>query len=123
MAKEYAKEFYLSKAWRHTRAAFISYCGGMCERCMKEYKAGRRSLTDVNPITIVHHRTYITPDNINDPKITLSFSNLEGICDEHHNREHKEKEKRYSFAPDGTIIPQGRTEDKARKDTVKSKNK
>jgi len=107
MAKDYAKDFYNSQAWKRTRAAYISYRGGYCERCTREFKAGRRSLEDVRPIEIVHHKIYITPDNINDPRVTLSFDNLEGICNDHHNKEHKEKHKRYSFAPDGTLIPQG----------------
>ena len=71
---------------------------------MKEFKAGTRSLEDVQPIRIVHHRKYITPDNINDPLVTLSFGNLEGICDEHHNKEHKAAKARYSFDKDGNLI-------------------
>ena len=48
----------------------------MCERC--NCKAG----------TIVHHKIYLTPDNINDPYITLSFENLELVCQDCHNNEH-----------------------------------
>lgn len=104
MAKEYAKAFYNSDAWKKTRASYITHCGGVCERCMKEFEAGERKLEDVKPVKIVHHKKHITPGNINDPKITLSFSNLEGECEEHHNKEHKSKPKRYHFDKAGNII-------------------
>ena len=105
MAKEYAKDFYNSQGWKRTRAAFVKFCGGYCERCRREVEAGRRSLQDMKPIAIVHHKRYLTPDNINDPKISLSFDNLEGLCDDHHNKEHKSGEKRFSYDADGRIVP------------------
>ena len=37
---------------------------------------------------IVHHRQYITPQNINDPAITLNWANLEALCIDCHNAEH-----------------------------------
>ena len=55
MAKEWAKSFYQSKAWRRCRDAFFISKQGLCERCE-------------NPGKIVHHKIYITPNNINDPK-------------------------------------------------------
>ncbi|HDV4620380.1 TPA: HNH endonuclease, partial [Bacillus anthracis] len=36
-------------------------------------------------------KDYITPENINNPEITLSFHNLELLCQDCHNREHHEK--------------------------------
>ena len=39
-----------------------------------------------------------------DPTIALSFDNLELLCDEHHNQEHKSKTKRYSFDANGRVI-------------------
>ena len=50
----------------------------VCERCGK-------------PAYIVHHKTYITPANINDPNITLNWQNLEALCQACHQREHMEK--------------------------------
>lgn len=73
--KEWAKPFYKSKAWRDCREAFFISKHGLCERC------GRPGL-------IVHHRIYLTPQNINDPNITLSFENLELLCSSCHNNEH-----------------------------------
>ncbi len=102
MAKEYAKEFYNSQAWKRTRAAYIVYCGGYCERCRREVEEGRRLLEDMKPIKIVHHRKYLTPGNINDPGVALSFNNLEGLCEEHHNKEHRAGDtRRYSYDKDG----------------------
>lgn len=98
--KEYAKGFYTSTAWKSTRAAYIKSVNGLCERC----KAAGQFV----PGRLVHHKKHITPRNINDPKVTLSFSNLELLCDDCHNKEHKRKDNaRYTFAPDGTLLPPG----------------
>lgn len=78
--KDYAKTFYKSAAWKRTQAAYLSSVGGLCERC----KA--RGL--IVPGVIVHHKTYITPERINDPSITLDWSNLECLCQACHNAEH-----------------------------------
>ena len=37
---------------------------------------------------IVHHRRYITPQNIHDPAIALDWANLEALCIDCHNAEH-----------------------------------
>lgn len=104
MAKEWTDGFYLSKAWRKTREAYFKYQCGRCERCMKEYEAGARTMEDIRPGIIVHHKKELTPENINDPSVALSFNNLELLCDEHHNRQHKAKPKRYTFDSEGNII-------------------
>jgi 5-methylcytosine-specific restriction endonuclease McrA len=78
MAKEFAKRFYKSAAWKKCRDAYFKSKYGLCERC-------------AGPGKIVHHLKYITPENINDPEITLSFSNLELLCQDCHNKEHHEK--------------------------------
>lgn len=75
MAFEKQVAFYQSKAWKTTQAAFMASKHGICERCG-------------DPARIVHHKTYITPANINDPAITLSWDNLEALCQTCHTREH-----------------------------------
>ena len=105
MAKEYAKAFYNSDAWKNTRKAYYQLRRGRCEKCLKEIEEGVRSPADEQPGTIVHHKIHITPKNINDPKITLSYKNLELDCDEHHNREHHSKPKRVRYDKQGNIIP------------------
>jgi hypothetical protein len=74
--KAFAEWFYKSKAWRQCRTGYFRSQHGICERCGG---AGR----------IVHHKKYITPANINDPRIALDWSNLELLCDECHQKEHQ----------------------------------
>ena len=75
MAKEFAKAFYKSAAWQDCRAAYIKSVFGLCERCQR-------------PGWIVHHKEKLTPGNINDPNVTLSFENLEYLCQDCHNYVH-----------------------------------
>lgn len=104
MAKKWTDGFYLSKAWRKTRDKYYNSQCGRCERCMKEYMTGHRTMENIQPGIIVHHKKELTPENINDPSVSLSFSNLELLCDEHHNKHHKAKMKRYTFDGQGNII-------------------
>ena len=69
------KQFYWTKEWRKTAALFMEYKGGICERC------GRLA-------HIIHHKKYITPENVTNPDISLNWDNLEALCFECHNREH-----------------------------------
>lgn len=105
MAKEWTDGFYNSKAWRKTRDAYYKLKRGRCERCEKEAEAGSRTMEEINPGVIVHHKIHLTPENINNQSIALSFDNLELLCEMHHNRHHKAKGKRYLFAEDGRIVP------------------
>lgn len=96
MAREFAKPFYRSKAWKQCRAAYIILVHGLCERCGK-------------PGYIVHHRKKLTPQTINDPAVSLNFANLEYLCGDCHNQdiygEHSEKPVRYRFGEHGQILP------------------
>lgn len=71
MAKEYAKQFYKTKAWQKCRNAFFSSKFGICELCGKPGKE-------------VHHKKHITPANISDPDITLNWDNLQLLCSSCH---------------------------------------
>lgn len=75
MAKEFAKSFYKSRAWRQCRDAFFVSKHGQCERCGG---AGH----------IVHHVKEISPENINDPNVTLNWDNLQLVCQPCHNQIH-----------------------------------
>jgi hypothetical protein len=55
------------------------------------------------PGYIVDHIEEITPDNINDTSITLSWSNLQYLCHGCHNIKTFGNEKRYYFDEDGVI--------------------
>src|SRR5690606_27192736 len=90
----WARSFYKSRAWQRCREAYIAYRHGLCERC----GAGGK---------IVHHKVYLTPDNINDPEITLSFDNLELLCATCHQHEHFETlptAEGLRFTADGDLI-------------------
>ena len=94
MAQDFAKQFYRSQAWEKCREGFIKYRHGLCERCLARgiYKPG----------VIVHHKVHLTPDNITDPTITLSFDNLQLLCRDCHAITHK-PEKRYKIDELGRV--------------------
>ena len=96
--KPWAEQFYNSDAWRSCRDAFLQSKGYLCERCS----------TPDDPVTakIAHHKTYLTEQNVNDPYIALSWVNLEALCQDCHNKEHKAKpNNRYRFDSDGKLLP------------------
>ena len=68
-------KLYKSRAWLKCRAAYLASKFYVCERC------GR-------PATIVHHKRYVTPENVSDPSVTLNPENLEALCLDCHNAEH-----------------------------------
>ena len=97
MARDFAKPFYNSKAWQRCRAAFIAeriaIDGGICQRCGQELGF------------IVHHKEWLSPENINDPDITLNHWNLEYVCQVCHNKiEEGEEAPRYRFTADGQVV-------------------
>ena len=96
-APEAQRAFYKSMAWQRCRAAYISYRGGLCERCMANGVA--------TPGKIVHHKEYIQMDNLCDPNVSLSFNNLELLCQECHNKEHFKRSRRFDVGPGGEISP------------------
>lgn len=90
MSREFTAGFYQSKAWRKCRAGYIAerraIDGGLCERCRQV------------PGYIVHHKVWLTPQNINNPDISLCHDNLEYVCLDCHNR--IENESRYCLFDD-----------------------
>lgn len=99
--KEFAREFYKSKAWKACRKSFIAYRqgmdGGMCQRCGE--RAGY----------IVHHREYITRQNCSDPTVLLCWDNLEYLCKRCHDKEHdycgRQAQAAIQFDRDGNPLP------------------
>ena len=65
--RAFAKAFYESPAWMSTRAYIIKRDAGLCVRC------GALG-------AIVHHKRPLTPDNIDDPLVSLNEENLETLC-------------------------------------------
>lgn len=76
-------QFYSSGAWKKCRESYRKSVGGLCENCLKKgiYTPGE----------IVHHNIeHVTPDNVDNPEVTLSFDNLELLCRDCHAKEHDE---------------------------------
>ncbi len=103
MAREFAEAFYKGTKWRKCRASYIAYRrgvdGGLCETCHE--KLGK----------IVHHKIPLTPQNINDPDISLGMSNLKYDCKDCHEKEdHGYRNKKipgmpgYHFSANGDIV-------------------
>ena len=93
--KDFAKGFYKSQAWKRCCVAYRKAVGGLCEEC-----ASHGILT---PGEIVHHKKPLTPYNINDPTITLDWSNLQLVCRECHAKAHGAHEHRYKVDEWGRV--------------------
>jgi len=78
--KSFAAAFYKSTKWEQCRLAYIASRiatdGGLCERCHRL------------PGYIVHHKVYLTENNISDPLVSLNPDNLEYVCKPCHDDEH-----------------------------------
>lgn len=92
--KEWAKQFYKGRQWEEVRRAYLMSQHYLCERCGE-------------PAKVVHHRRYLTRENINNPSISLAWNNLEALCQDCHNKEHHAAERkiRYKFDENGNILP------------------
>jgi len=95
MAKDWAKQFYNSKAWRDTRKIALrrdlytcAYCYGRAEE--------------------IHHVIPLTPENINDPMISLNLDNLVALCHSCHDKITKgftgDIQEDYIFDDEGNVI-------------------
>lgn len=105
MAKPWAKVFYNSTQWKQCRASYISYRqsidGGICEDCGERLGY------------IVHHKSALTPRNINDTNVSLNHHNLRYVCKSCHDREddhfikknkNQEQQREYIFDKDGQLV-------------------
>ena len=67
----------------------------LCQDCLKR---GRYT-----PAEEVHHIRELTPDNINDPEVTLNPGNLVSLCRECHKQRHGAHERRYKVDEFGRV--------------------
>ena len=97
MAKDFSVRFYKSSLWRECRNGYAASRGHLCERCLSR---GVLSLGE-----IVHHKIELTPENINDPEITLNWNNLELLCRFCHTEVHdrRKNSRRFTIGPNGEI--------------------
>lgn len=93
--KQYAERFYKSIQWVNCRNAYMKSVGGLCEDCAKKGK--------ITAAEEVHHIKFITPQNINDPNITLNWKNLVALCRECHKKRHGARQRRYEVDEWGRV--------------------
>lgn len=78
MAREFAKAFYKSKLWQDTREVILKRDRYLC-----------RTVGCYNPAEEVHHIKHLTPENLNDPNVSVNPANLISLCGECHKAIHK----------------------------------
>lgn len=81
--QEWAEKFYKSKAWQNVRDYVYKRDAMLCQDCL------HRGL--YTPAVEVHHITPLTPDNINDPAVSLNPDNLVSLCKMCHTYRHTGK--------------------------------
>ena len=84
---------------------------GLCEPCLAK--------GIYTPAEIVHHKVHLSPDNIDDPSITLNYGNLERVCRDCHAKAHPEiygseaeRIMRVGFDEDGNVIRKENSDDR-----------
>lgn len=106
MAQDWAVDFYHSGPWKRNRAAYMRMqvdtpygtCPPyMCERCFEHGV--------LHQAKVVHHKVHLTPENISDPHITLSFGNFMRLCQDCHAAVHSDTPpSRVTFDERGNVI-------------------
>lgn len=106
MAQDWAVAFYHSPAWLRNRKAYMGMPvdtpfgivpPNMCERC---YELG-----EMKPAKVVHHKIHLTPKNIDDPRVSLSFDNFQRLCQDCHAIVHSHGERtRVTFDASGNVV-------------------
>lgn len=70
---------------------------GMCERCFAR--------GELRPAKVVHHIIHLSPENVDDPHIALSFDNFQRLCQDCHAAVHAgTSESRVEFDAMGNVI-------------------
>ena len=94
LAKEWAKAFYNSIAWQQVRREVLRRDRYTCCRCASRAEE-------------VHHIQELTPENINNPMITLNPDNLLSLCHSCHDKITKgftgDLQEGYVFSDDGQV--------------------
>ena len=72
-------KLYRSKRWQKVRQIYLLE-HPFCERCQR--------MGIIVAATQVHHRIWLTEQNLQDPSIALASENLEALCDVCHAKEH-----------------------------------
>ena len=92
MAREWAKKFYTSAAWRRVRREALRREMFTCAICCGQAQE-------------VHHINELTPLNINEPSVALNLNNLVSLCHNCHNSiTKKSAEQDYFFDEYGQYV-------------------
>ena len=69
--------------------------------------SGARREEYISRVTLCITKNIITPGNISNPNITLNLDNLEYVCEDCHNKEHKavHTPMRYQYDANGNLLP------------------
>ena len=88
--------FYKSKDWKECREDYYK-AHSLCEECLRHGQ--------ITAGVIVHHKTHINAENLNDPTVLTSWDNLETLCRKCHAAAHPEmyREKRYAVNEYGRV--------------------
>ena len=93
--KDFARYFYSSKRWKDCRAAYAKSKRNLCEVCLSKGL--------FVPAVIVHHKIELTPENINNPDVTLNWNNLQCVCRDCHAQIHDRRQLRYTIDELGRV--------------------
>ena len=97
---EAIERFYTTRAWRKARDAVLKESGGLCQMCLEKGL--------IVPAVHVHHKIHLTPENLDNPAITLDASNLIALCSDCHSEIHaKAKNRRYKVDKAGRVLIYG----------------
>lgn len=91
------KAFYNTKAWKRVRAQVKRRDCMLCQDCLADGL--------ITPAEEVHHIVEVTPDNVDDPSITLNPENLVSLCRKCHRKRHSGFALRYKVDEFGRVTP------------------
>ncbi len=98
MAQRFSKKFYNSKEWQKIRENILKRDNYLCQVCGM-------------PAEEIHHKIKLTPQNINNPNVSMAEDNLTSLCRDCHFNEHKKDrgeledvEEGYAFDCNGMLV-------------------
>lgn len=87
-------EFYSTKVWKQNRVAFALSKNCLCERCHRPVYVDGISDSSIPKEHrlryVVHHKEYLDDTNFTNDDVALDWNNLELLCIDCHNNEHKQ---------------------------------
>ena len=94
--KDFAEDFYNSKAWKKVREQVWKRDKGLCQWCLNKgiIRQGEE----------VHHIRALTPKTLNDESIALNPDNLVLLCRECHGTTKRNRGQRYVIDELGRVI-------------------